>query len=607
MVGTCNYKAFISYSHADESWAKWLHRALEGYRLPRQLAGEVDAADAAPLSPTFRDRDELATSSDLSAKIRGALEASENLVVICSPNAAASRWVDQEILEFQQLGREGRVFCFLVGDPDSSFPPATIAAGAEPLAADARKQGDGRQAALIKLVAGLLDLPLDVLQRREARRRTRRLALVASGSFAGMLFAIGLAMFAEASRRDAEVARDEAERVVSFMVDLFEVSDPGKSLGDEITARELLDKGAVRLLEELDDQPETRARMLSTIGNVYLNLGLYPSAEPLLEEALRTNEGLSAKAAPATADTLHLLGRLYTLDTRFDEALDAYEQSYAIRLRELGAYHSDTVTSVNSLGTLYARQGQFDKALEYLEKAVAGWEADEDQRSSLSAALSNMGNVLARDGRPAEALPHLKRALEIQSGLTGEQHPEVATTLLNLGATEADLGDLETADRRFRKALEIREKVLAPGHPQISVALNYVGRLAMMQRRYDEALPHLERALGIDIATLGADHGSTAVSYDTLGELHEARGELDLARDYYRQALDICEIVHGNEHPIFGRQLARLANVNRKQNRIAESVAMYERVAEIYREQLAADHPWMSALEAELEGLASQP
>ena len=83
------YKAFISYSHADEKWARWLHRSLETYRIPRHIVVEQHLATNR-LIPVFRDRDELALSGDLSATIKEALKNSANMIVVCSPDAAES-------------------------------------------------------------------------------------------------------------------------------------------------------------------------------------------------------------------------------------------------------------------------------------------------------------------------------------------------------------------------------------------------------------------------------------------------------------------------------------------------------------------------------------
>ncbi|HEV2043198.1 MAG TPA: toll/interleukin-1 receptor domain-containing protein, partial [Sphingomicrobium sp.] len=99
---TPRYCAFLSYSHADTAQADWLHKAIERFAVPKGLVGRVTANGAVPknLSPIFRDRHELAASSDLGQTIRAALKQSRFLIVLCSPAAAQSRWVNEEILTF---------------------------------------------------------------------------------------------------------------------------------------------------------------------------------------------------------------------------------------------------------------------------------------------------------------------------------------------------------------------------------------------------------------------------------------------------------------------------------------------------------------------------
>src|SRR5262245_38768760 len=97
------YWAFLSYSHRDEKTAQWLHRALEGFRVPRRLrerANERGVELPARLHPVFRDRDELPTAGDLGSVIERALDESSCLVVLCSPHSAASRWVNEEVRRF---------------------------------------------------------------------------------------------------------------------------------------------------------------------------------------------------------------------------------------------------------------------------------------------------------------------------------------------------------------------------------------------------------------------------------------------------------------------------------------------------------------------------
>lgn len=175
------YWAFISYSHQDEVWAQWLHTALETYRVPRRLVGRPLQGETIPrrLFPIFRDRAELPSSHELGAALTRALEQSRNLIVICSPRAASSRWVNEEIRAFRQMERSNRVYCLIVdGEPNAAdtasecFAPALRGdANFEPIAADVRENKDGKSAAKLKLISGLLDLGLDELIQREKQRQ----------------------------------------------------------------------------------------------------------------------------------------------------------------------------------------------------------------------------------------------------------------------------------------------------------------------------------------------------------------------------------------------------------------------------------------------------
>ena len=184
------YRAFLSYSHRDETWARWLHRALETYRVPSRLVGTTTATGVIPrkLVPVFRDRDELPSATDLGRKVDEALGESANLIVICSPAAATSRWVNEEVRAFKRLGRAERIFCLIVaGEPDATdiagradeecFCPALRFAvdadgeptheRTEPIAADVRAGKDGKASARLKIIAGLIDVGFDTLKQRE--------------------------------------------------------------------------------------------------------------------------------------------------------------------------------------------------------------------------------------------------------------------------------------------------------------------------------------------------------------------------------------------------------------------------------------------------------
>jgi hypothetical protein len=120
------YAAFISYSHADTRYARWLHHALETYRIPRKLVGTETSLGPAPrrLPPLFRDRDELPASGDLGTELRNALAASAFQIVLCSERAAKSHWVNEEILAFKGVHGEHRTLALIVGSARCRSPRA---------------------------------------------------------------------------------------------------------------------------------------------------------------------------------------------------------------------------------------------------------------------------------------------------------------------------------------------------------------------------------------------------------------------------------------------------------------------------------------------------
>jgi WD40 repeat protein len=172
------YKAFISYSHADERWAKRIHRWLEKYRVPRRVIRNARpdlTTIPKRLGPCFRDNDELPASSDLGAVINDTLFASEWLIVVCSPHSASSAWVNEEVTRFVHNGGASRVICLIVdGAPPSCFPAALPS---EPRAADARTQSWRR--VRIGVAAAMLGVTFDVLWQREQRRLRFRAAVAA--------------------------------------------------------------------------------------------------------------------------------------------------------------------------------------------------------------------------------------------------------------------------------------------------------------------------------------------------------------------------------------------------------------------------------------------
>lgn len=164
------YFAFISYKSEDVEWATWLQHELEHYHLPASFNGRTDVPQE--LRPVFRDIDEL-SAGNLPEQIKQALENSQNLIVICSPQSAKSPWVNQEVETFIALGRTNGIFPFIVegNSPSEFFPPALLHLPKkdERLGGDVSKKG--RDAAFVKVVAGMLEVDFDSLWNRYEKEK----------------------------------------------------------------------------------------------------------------------------------------------------------------------------------------------------------------------------------------------------------------------------------------------------------------------------------------------------------------------------------------------------------------------------------------------------
>src|SRR5271170_2885657 len=160
-------------------------------------------------------------------------------------------------------------------------------------------------------------------------------------------------------RERAEHERARAEEVSSFLVNLFKLSDPEENRGNQVTARELLDSGAKRLQSGLQDQPATKAALLSTVGAVYDSLGQYQDALPILSESL--------KLQPHSHDRSHIdtllefgsahigAGDLLGAEAPLQEALHLAQSDF-------GASSPESGRALWSLGMLRHQQGQYKEA-----------------------------------------------------------------------------------------------------------------------------------------------------------------------------------------------------------------------------------------------------
>jgi tetratricopeptide (TPR) repeat protein len=548
--------------------------------VPKRLVGKDSPHGVVParFAPIFRDRDELATATNLGETLTRALQQSQFQIVICSIAAAKSRWVNEEILAFKRLGRESRIFCLLVdGEPGSSqvpgleamecFPQALLyildADGnltktrSEPIAADVRPNKDGKSDALLKLLAGMLGVGLDDLKQREAQRRRQRLTLMLTATTVGMIVTSTLATTAWLARNEAERQRvraqaeaETARQTTRFMVDLFKVSDPSEALGNTITAREILDKGAARINTELTDQPAIQATLMDTMGSVYTSLGLYGSAIPLMQQALEKRRTLFGPQHLEVAQSLNNLGDALTRTSNYTESERDLRQALAIRRQQLGNNSADVAVT-----------------------------------------LSSLAEVLSARGEYAQGAPLIEEALAIRRRIYGDEHQLVAESISNLGQYYGERGEFQQAEAYLRQAMELQRKFHPQGHPALAESINNVAWALMSQDKPAEAEPFYVEALAMQRKLLGDSHPDLAAALHNLGFVREARGDYRGAEAAYLEALKMDRKLLGERHPDVATMMSNLAFVMYAQGKRNEAIDQQRASLQMQRELLGNEHP----------------
>jgi tetratricopeptide (TPR) repeat protein len=464
-------------------------------RSRRAWWGAIPAPDRSrsPLAPIFRDRDELPSATDLSRKVNEALVQSANLIVICSPQSAASRWCQRGNPRFQAPGsRPSGCFCLVVdGEPNASdlpgraseecFAPALrfvtgddgnlTAQRTEPIAADARLGKDGKHNAKLKLVSGLLDIGFDELRQREQQRRTRRMVgdyrAGAGGDDgddrAGDQRGDRRAMAPRLPARRAERRQKQAEHLVGFMLG---------DLNDKLAQVQRLD-----IMEAVDDQAMQYFQSLPTTD--VTDEALAQRAKALGKDRQRSHgPGPPARGDAGVSIITEVRRSACRRRSEKPGTANGVRAHVVVHRQELlvpGATRSTPFArSAPRRPSSCARR----RSRHAITSCNSNWPRPEN----------NIGHVLEARGRLDEAMAHYRRVLALCGDLVAAEpgNGEWATALgsahNNLGSLALLRGDLATAVAEYRAddsieaALTARDPKDNNQREQMAIARATLGR-----------------------------------------------------------------------------------------------------------------------------------
>jgi serine/threonine-protein kinase len=349
---------------------------------------------------------------------------------------------------------------------------------------------------------------------------------------AALLLIVGFSIIVTLLWQRSERARERSQAVLGFLDDLFSVTDPKQSRGASITAREVLDRGALKIKVDFTAQPELQADLMSTMGRVYLSLGVPDSAKSLFESALdlhrktlRTGDLRVIGDLQDLASSLRLLGNDSAAEALVREALELQRQQQETK-------NIEYARGLTNLAAILEAKGDFDQA-ERLYQA--------DSRD-IAISLNNLGKLAQTRGNYAAAEAYYRESVTIRRELAkGLPDPDLAIGLNNLASLLQDRGDFAGAEAMYRETLALRRKLYPDANSKVAFTLNNLGFLLQARGDFAGAESCFREALSIADKTLERDHPNRAVYLRNFAATLVSQGKAKEAETKAREGLAIFQ------------------------------------------------------------------
>jgi eukaryotic-like serine/threonine-protein kinase len=443
----------------------------------------------------------------------------------------------------------------------------------------------------------VLAVPPSVAYRARKFARRYRGALATACAFALVLALAAVISIRQSIRanREAAVAQavnDFLQNDVLAQASAATQSGPSAKPDPDLKVRTALDRAAVRIAGKFDKQPEVEASIRDTIGQTYMDLGLYPEARKQLERALELRRKVLGAEHPQTLITARRLGYVAEDQGKYPESEAILSKTVEVQRRVLGPEHPDTLDTINTLGNLYKDQGKYAQA-EALHSQVL-----EIRRRTLGPehpntlkSMNNLANAYNGLGKYAQAEALYSQTVEIDRRVLGPEHPNTLQHMSNLADAYYHQGKYAQAEALDREVLEIRRRVLGPEHPDTLMSMANLAATYWDPDKYAQAEALDREVLQVRRRVLGTEHPDTLASANNLGFDYYLEGKYAQAEALFSQTVEIERRVLGPEHPNTLEHMNNLADACYHQGKYAQAEALDREVLQVRRRVLGPEHP----------------
>lgn len=387
----------------------------------------------------------------------------------------------------------------------------------------------------------------DPIEARAARPLYRvRKFLVRNALVSSLAGALLVALFVGlgAALWEAHAARVEARRAQSvkqFLVEIFSQSDPELARGKDITAGEILERGAQRLDAELRDDPEMLGELHRSLADIYMALGANVDGLAHAERSIALLEKTGQQRTEAYVHALSLRAQAFEEEERWDESTAAYKE---LRRAARNAFRAETSWDVMAVRGL-------------------AWAATEQ-------------------GHLTEAKQLYDEALRIALRVSGENSIDYVKTLGSSIQADMDLGLLTEAHAAAAKSVALAPRI--PGYTLTDqlVARYQLAATLFRERKYEESVDELKRLVPDMEHHIGPHHDRTIKARALFAQELAELGDFSQALAEQRANLQAVATSRTGDREMVALQELTFAKVLRGADRFEEGVSNARRGLEYF-------------------------
>jgi serine/threonine protein kinase len=290
-------------------------------------------------------------------------------------------------------------------------------------------------------------------------------------------------------RQQAQTEAAKSQQVSRFLQEMLAGVSPWTAKGqDTALLRDILDKSAERIGNDLTNQPLVEAELRDTLGSVYFSLGLWDKSEAMFRQALAIQKRVLGNEHPDIATSLEGLGVALTYESRMEEAGILLRDALAMRRKLLGDEHQLVAQSLDLLAKQLRSEGKLNEAENVAREHLAlQRKRTGNESADVARSLYSLSKILLFRGKVAEADPIVRESLAMQKKLMPDDLGFIGWTLIDAASLYENQGDLAEAEATLREALAMHRKFFGNEHSEVAGTLDCLARTLQKQNRFSEA------------------------------------------------------------------------------------------------------------------------